>query len=512
METPPESRSTQAQSQPAAPSVAARRAIHVRWAGGLLGGLLASLAAHGASPAVTRGPAWHEFPQTLQPGTATEAVGPLWGEARGDGEWTWRLSPLVAHHEDAGTERSEYEVLYPVFTYDRFGTEYAARFLQFLEVTGSRTVDDESRDRRTLFPFFFYQKSTAPTNGYWAVLPLYGTVKNRLFRDEVSWVLAPLWVSSRKRDVRTDNVLLPFFSWRQGGGVRGWQAWPLAGSETKEVTHRKDADGEDILVPGHSRSFVALPFFIHERTGLGTPEAVTNRFYFPFYTETRSAAMDHTSVLFFGHRTNRAEQFTEWSTPWPFIGRADGPGKTARRVWPLFGHAETPGVSSDFLLWPLYTRRGAHGPSFERTRTRLLYFGYSDQRFSNPDVAGAEFHRRDLWPLFTYRRELNGQTRLQVLAPAEPLLPNNKSFERLYSPVWSLYRAESDPKAGRASQSLLWNLWRRDVTPEGRRTSFLFGLFQAETSGGTRRWHFLRRPAARGTPPPAAAPEGSPGP
>ena len=470
--------------------------------GWLARGWMVGLATQALAAAVSRGPAWHEFPQVLQPGTATEAFGPVWGTAQGDGERTWRFSPLVSHHEDAGTERSEYEVLYPVFTYDRFGTEYAARFLQFLEYTGSRTVDDESKDRRTLFPFFFYQKSTNPTNGYWGVLPFYGTVKNRLFRDEVHFVLAPLWVTSRKRDVQTKNLLLPFFSWRHGGGVRGWQAWPLAGVESREITHKKDADGDDVLVPGHSRTFVALPFFIHERTGLGTPDAMTNRFYFPFYTETRSAAMDHTSVLFFGHRTNRVEQFTEWSTPWPFAGWAHGPGKTARRVWPLFGQAQTPSLRSDFVLWPLYTHRGARGPSFERDRTRLLYFGYSDQRVANPD-SGEEFRRRDLWPLFTQRRELNGQTRLQVLAPVEPLLPNNKSIERLYTPLWSLYRAESDPKTGCASQSLLWNVWRREVTPEARRTSLLFGLVHTETSGGVRRWHFLRRPTAPPTAPSA---------
>ena len=460
---------------------------------GYLAAVAGALLSGTTQAGVEAGPAWHDFPLTLQPGTGTEAFGPIWGQEQGDGARTWRFSPLISHHEDAGTERSEYEALYPLFTYDRFGTEYAARFLQFFELTGSTTVDGEARDRRTIFPFFFYQKSTNPTNGYFAILPFYGHVRNRLFRDEVSFVLAPLWVSSKKRDVQTDNLLLPFFSWRHGGGVRGWQVWPIIGSEKKEVTHRKDADGEDEVIPGYSRQFFPLPFFIHESTGLGTDSAITNRFYFPFYTQTRSAAMDHTSVMFFGHRTNRVDQFSEWSTPWPFIGWANGPGKTARRLFPLFGHAHSPSLSSDFVLWPLYTHKGAHGPAFQRDRTRLLYFAYSDQRLANPDT-GDEFRRRDLWPLFTYRRDLNGQKRLQILAPAEPLLPNNKSMERLYSPVWSLYRAESDPKTQRASQSLLWNLWRRDVTADTRRTSLLFGVIKTEKSAAGRQWRFFWRP------------------
>lgn len=460
-------------------------------------GWLAALALNGLPVAlhggVEAGPAWYDFRLTLQPGTGSEALGPIWGTEASDLEKTWRLSPLISHHEDAGTERSEYEVLYPAFTYDRFGTEYAARFLQFFEFTGSTTLDGEAKDRRTLFPFFFYQKSTNPTNGYFGVLPIYGHLRNRLFRDEVSFILAPLWVSSKKRDVQTDNVLFPFFSWRHGGGVQGWQAWPFVGSEKKAITHRKDADGEDQIIPGYSRQFFPLPFFIHEKTGLGTPDAVTNRFYFPLYTQTRSADMDHTTVFFFGHRTNRVEQFSEWSTPWPFLGWANGPGKTARRVWPLYGHAHSPSLSSDFVLWPLYTHRGQRGPSFERDRTRLLYFAYSDQRLANPDTKD-KFRRRDLWPLFTYRRDLNGQKRLQILAPAEPLLPNNKSIERLYSPVWSLYRAESDPKTQRSSQSLLWNLWRREVTPEAKRTTAVFGFIKTEKSAQGRQWRLFWRP------------------
>ena len=171
-----------------------------------LGGLL-------ARAEFSFGPAWSEFGLTLRPGEATEGLGPIWGSEHSDGSWLWRVSPFVSHLEDPATQRSEYEVLYPIYTYDRFGGEYAARFLQLFEFTGSTTPDEEARARTTVFPFYFYQKSTSPTNGYLAVLPFYGHLRNRLFRDEVSFVLAPLWVSSTKRGVQTDNVLFPFFHW-----------------------------------------------------------------------------------------------------------------------------------------------------------------------------------------------------------------------------------------------------------------------------------------------------------
>ena len=458
----------------------------------LAGGIALGLGAPWAQAELHWGPAWDDYRLTLRPGEATEAFGPLWGSERSDGSWLWRLSPFVSHIEDPAIQRSEYEVLYPIFSYGRFGGEYAARFLQFFEFTGSTTPDDEAKDRKTLFPFFYYQKSTNPTNGYCAVLPLYGHLRNRLFRDEVSFVLAPLWVSSKKRGVQTDNVLFPFFHSRHGAGVQGWQMWPLVGSESKEITYRLNNLEEREVVPGHERQFFLLPFFIHERTGIGTENAATSWYFFPAYLQTRSPEMDYTSVFFFAHRTNRVEKFSEWSAPWPFIGWANGPGKTARRIWPLWGRASSPSLESDFLFWPLYTHRGLTGPTLRRDRTRMLYFAYSDQHLVNT-ANGDDYRRRDLWPLFTWRKELNGQSRLQVFAPVEPLLPTNQSIERLYAPIWSVYRAEADPKTGQASQSLLWNFWRRDVTPIRTRTSFLFGAVQTQKTASGRQWRFLWR-------------------
>lgn len=70
-------------------------------------------------------------------------------------------------------------------------------------------------------------------------------------------------------------------------------------------------------------------------------------------------------------------------------------------------------------------------------------------------------------------------------------MPGNKSIERLYSPLWSVWRSESDPGRGKASQSLLWNLWRRERAGAETRASALFGLVQTRRDGGGRSWKVL---------------------
>jgi hypothetical protein len=61
-------------------------------------------------------------------------------------------------------------------------------------------------------------------------------------------------------------------------------------------------------------------------------------------------------------------------------------------------------------------------------------------------------------------------------------LPASKSIERDYSPLWSVWRSENNPRTGAASQSLLWNLYRHEATPDTKKCSLLFGLFQYHSS------------------------------
>jgi hypothetical protein len=106
-----------------------------------------------------------------------------------------------------------------------------------------------------------------------------------------------------------------------------------------------------------------------------------------------------------------------------------------------------------------------------------MFFLYSDRKERNTET-GTAWQRTELWPLFNARRDHDGNERLQILSPIEPFVPNSKSIERNYSPLWSIWRSEKNPRSGASSQSALWNLYRYDSTPESKKCSLLFGLFQ----------------------------------
>lgn len=440
------------------------------------------------------GPLNHESPTVRLPGTRFQAVGPLFsGESTTEGTW-WALPPLVTDFRDDTLERTHVDLLYPLVTYDRFGTEYRWQLLQWLSFAGGEGVAGEAKTRRNLFPFFFSQKSTNPTNDYFALLPIYGHLQNRFFRDESRFILFPLYVETKKRGVRTRNFPLPFVHVRDGGGVSGWQLWPALGHESKSPSWRSNAVEELELVPGHDKWFLAWPFCFRETMGLGSTNAVTNTSVLPLFSLQRSPGRDNTTFLwpFFSVTDDRAQRFKEWGMPWPFLGWADGPGRTARRVWPLGGFSRSSTQQRDFVLWPGYTHRRINTDKLESERWRVLWFLY-DQSEDRSKTTDVKRQRRDLWPLFTWRQDFEGRTRLQVLAPLEPHLKNNQSIERSYSPLWTLYLSEHNPARGMTSQSLLWNFWSRQVTTNSTQTSSFFGIVRTRRDETGRHWRFFWR-------------------
>jgi len=92
---------------------------------------------------------------------------------------------------------------------------------------------------------------------------------------------------------------------------------------------------------------------------------------------------------------------------------------------------------------------------------------------------------------------LNGDATFQILTILEPFLPNNKSVDRNYSPVWALWRTEKTAKTGAHSESLLLNLYHHETSPEHKKLSLLFGLVQYHSSPNGHGWRFFFLPAGK---------------
>ncbi|NBR84212.1 MAG: hypothetical protein EB141_09695 [Verrucomicrobia bacterium] len=473
---------------------------------GLLAGLLGAAASSAIAAGWTAGPLAHEFSLTLEAGTREEWLGPLYYREVTGEKTTWAIPPLFSHLVNPGVEAEEYDFLYPLLTFDRYGAEYRWQLFQLLSFSGGQSQEEKRSDKFSVFPFYFQRRSADPAQNYTALLPFWGTVKGHLMRDEIQVRLFPLYSRTVKKDIVTRNYLAPFFHLRQGTQLAGWQFWPLVGHEHRTAFTSTNYLGLEKLTPGHDKWFAAWPFFYNEHTGIGTTNAVHEQAFLPFYSRYRSSLRDSTSYLwpFFTSTEDREKKYHEWGAPWPFIGFARGDGKHMNRVWPFYSHATNATLTSDFILWPLYKYNHAKTAALERERTRFLLFLYSDLVDKNT-VTGETMTRTDCWPLFTARKELDGRERFQLLAPFETIVPRNKSIERNWSPVWSLYRHEKNPRTGAESHSLLWNLFRFDVSPTNSHAAFLFGVAKCDSDAASTQWRWFNWSPPT-IPPPAPAP------
>jgi len=468
----------------------------------ILSAVLASSSAD--ADEVALGPLVQEFGMTLAPGERTEAVGPFIGYQQTGSEKQFVLAPLFSRTRDDDLDAEEIDVLYPLLSYDRFGAEYRFHIFQVFSFAGGNTQSQEGVSRFTLFPIYFQERSKDPARNYTAVFPIHGKLKNRLFRDEAEFTLWPLYsktkrrgkasplpddpflalpyrfFSARRGDITTYNMPYPIFHLRFGEGLYGWQVWPLLGHERKDVITRTNQWGDLEVFGGHEKFFALWPFYFNQRMGIGTENPEHQQALLPFYTALRSPLRDSTTYLWPLGLTitdDRARKYREVGAPWPLIVFTRGEGKTVNRVWPFFSRAHNANIESDWFLWPLYKYNRIHSKPLDRERTRIMFFLYSDRIERNTET-GTALQRSELWPLFNARRDHDGSERLQILSLIEPFVPNSKSIERNYSPLWSLWRSEKNGKTGALSQSLLWNLYRFDSTPQTKKCSLLFGIFQ----------------------------------
>jgi hypothetical protein len=428
------------------------------------------------------------FQLTLEQGERTECAGPFYYSQQTTDENTVAYPPFYSCYQNPSVKSHEDEYLYPLLTSLRYGNEWRWQFFQLISFSGGQEQSGVRKDRFTLYPFYFYQRATDTNLDYIALAPFYGHLKNRLFHDEIFFVLFPFYAETRKRDVVTDNYLFPFGHVRHGKVLDGWQVWPFVGSEHKIPTLHTNGFGDVETVAGHKKSFFLWPLHLKQDTGIGTDNPEKFRASIPLYAYSRSPKLDSTTVLwpFFNWYDNREKNYREWQMPWPFIIFARGEGKTTDRVFPIFSQSHNATKESDSYLWPLYTFTRTHSDPLDLQHRRVLFYLYSDKVEKNTQT-GAQKERLDMWPFFTWHRDFNGNERLQILAPLEPVVPDNRGIERNWSPLWSLWRAESNPRAGGTSRSLLWNLYRAEQWPAHKKVSLLFGLFQYQCDGGNQR-------------------------
>ena len=410
-------------------------------------------------------------------------LGPFYATSEQDTVSRSSYFMLFSKEENPLIEQTEWDFLYPLASYDRYGKEWRLHLLQLVNFSGGSSQSNRW-NRTTVFPFYFREESDDPAREYRALLPFYGTLKNRLLHDEIKTVAFPCYIQFRKRDVVTEYWLMPLFHRRKGEGLNGWHLWPLGGWETKEITTRTNVIGEEVLVPGHRKLTVGWPFYLRDKKGLGTDNPESYRALLPLFSSLRSPQRNSFTApwpIGITLTTDHKREYREIGVPWPFVVFAWGEGKRISRLWPLFGSAANRSLTSRFFAWPLYRSQQLETDYYITRRNRLLLFLYRDNRTVNKQD-GTESRRSYFWPLFSIKKTAAGDRDFRMLSLIEPLLSANQTVDRHYFPALTVWRNRFNPATKESFRSLLWGLYSRRADEEKTRGKALFGLVHWERS------------------------------
>jgi hypothetical protein len=413
-------------------------------------------------------------------------LGPLFASFRAvDGSVEQRaFRPFYHWRREVPLDREEVESLYPIVQYTRHEQDTQLQIFYAFDVRREGSIPEAREERLDLFPFYMSgRRETGET--YHAVFPFGGKVYDRLGREELEFVLFPVYVRSVWRGAERRFFLWPLFEDIRGEGHTGFRLGPLYGEETRE----------GVL---ESR-FLFWPFIMSERRDLDTDNPQESRVAFPLVMAIRSPARDTTTVFWplLTYKVDRERKFEEWQFPFPLFIIARGEGRHVNRFLPFFTEeryilrglplVKEMKVRNFAVLYPLYIRTEDETPASLVVRDRILWWLYSDARETGKE---GDARRVDMWPFFRYVRNKEGWVTSQALALLEAFMPGNEVFERNWSPLWALYTYRRNPQ-GDEAHSVLWNLVRVETTREGRTVEVLGPLFAYREQGEESRLSLL---------------------
>jgi hypothetical protein len=387
------------------------------------------------------------------------------------------VRPFYSHTVIETGEIRDY--FWPLYSRKEFKDEQSSRAMFFWYTHKFPGKEASPRDRNWLLPVYF-QGRDVNGKGYFALFPLGGTIKEFLGRDEIMFVLFPVYGNSRINEVKTTSVFWPIYSRTRGEGIQRDRVFPIYGKSVLDGKYEKHFvcwpfwTSAEYFYPGDSgKSWLLFPIcgrskLEHERTVWVIP---------PFFRFTKGDRQDR--IL----------------CPWPFFQKMDSKWHDKFYIWPLWGEDQyADGLNHrTFLLWPFLWSEKTEQSGLTKVRRMALPFLYFERGFLREEGVEKDdrkvvFNYWKIWPLMSWQREDQvSRFRMLELWP----IKNSPPVERNWAPLWTLYkRTNAD---GIVRKDVLWFAWHSENEPliERKEWSLLKGLLAYKGEGQKKSYRFL---------------------
>lgn len=395
------------------------------------------------------------------------------------------LRPLYVQTVDTSGTVREAAAVYPFLTYRRHESghqrwsffnlvNYSTGRAPLRGEVGEAAASSTDQQAFDVWPVYFSRKTGHPDLDYWAVFPVWGTVRQRFGQDRFSWVVFPLYGRFERRGVTTTTAPWPFVKVLRGQGNRGFELWPLFGHRAKEGAYREQ--------------FLLWPFFYRQETALWQEQPHVKKGALPFYAVDRSPGYVSETWLwpFFGY-VDRTEPYRYRANHyfWPFFVQGRGDDRRVNRWAPFYTHSVIKGTDKRWILWPVWKDLRWEDPGLAQRKRQLLFVLYNstEQRsLANPSAPAAEKYH--VWPLLSGWDNGAGRKQVQVLSPFEVFFPHNEIIRQKWSPLFALYRFDQ-PAPGHVRHSALWNAMTFERNRDQAQSEFHLGPLFSRVKSGT---------------------------
>lgn len=381
------------------------------------------------------------------------------------------LSPLWFHRLDENGEPLEWDLLWPLFHYERTpdgGDDFRIRPLyrrvtepalaatehQFLWPLGRVRSDPEESNQRLfplwswrsrdnedgvhevdwylLFPFIWGGNSDDDREDYLAVIPFYADIPQFLSYDRFQMIAWPLFLRLDKEGHRHRMLL-----------------WPLIGfSSCAENDHSwfriLPFYAHDIEPSRWERRYVLWPFFSWGVENKDGGDPVDFLWVWPLFGYHKGNKVSGWTFLWpLFAKTSRQDHFYRLNILWPFFhyytNRIED-HVTEWWLWPFVGHVDSDDQYAWSFAWPIVWWRWYKDPGSRSHQAWILPFFWRVRR-DYDDGSQHDFFR--LWPLFHHSTEVDpdgkpvrGDWSLFSLWPLRA--SSAVGMEELYGFLWEL--------------------------------------------------------------------------
>ncbi|MBN1571792.1 MAG: hypothetical protein JW984_01210 [Deltaproteobacteria bacterium] len=357
--------------------------------------------------------------------------------------------PLFYYHRDDKKDTTVVDFIYPIGKYKQRGDDKNFRIFPILRDARHDLADDKERIAHDYFPLFWGRSEDDELYG--GLFPFYGTIKDRFGRDDMLFVMWPLYYRTVEEGFTSNNYLWPLVRTTEGEGGWGARFFPIWGHE--EIT------GEEYS------TFYLLPLVSFRGRYLDTENPLMDTSIIPLYSTQWTPHSRTTTIIWplFTYAYDTNFNYKKYDLPWPFLRIARSDVLDVTEFAPIFKYqTRTEGEATEisrYLMYPVFKDIHLTSP----TKTMDTYRFMLINKYIKTDYTEGE---DELWIyLFPFYNSRSYKSGLEESTALYPLPLYDDSFKRNYLPLFEFYNKGLDDE-GVETIKIMHHLYIKKITDD----------------------------------------------